>query len=314
MKIIFLIILFPMFSLASVTDSLSSSYQQRFARMLDDCDACGCSATGGSMGFASLLNTNFIGVRYIYQRYASNDGLYDNSPWQTEQFNSVQLWGRIPVFRKVQLSVLIPYHYNTRETATGSNSISGVGDISAIALYRLFQTTTDSTFFAHTVQMGAGIKAPTGKYDETNNGSINPGFQLGTGSWDYLFLAEHILRRKQFGFQSMFNYVVKTANNKHYRFGNQFNYSGTLFWLHEKGDFSLSPQLGAAGEVSENNSQFGQPVSKTSGSIVFGKIGLEAGFGKWSAGAQFFLPMQQNLTGGRVDAKYRLGLNVNYSL
>ncbi len=31
------------------------------------CDACGCSASGGSMGFASMLNTNFIGIRYFNQ-------------------------------------------------------------------------------------------------------------------------------------------------------------------------------------------------------------------------------------------------------
>lgn len=314
MKKFILLVLFPTILFASEKDSLSINYKQKFAKMLDDCDACGCSATGGSMGFASLLNTNFVGLRYIYQRYSSTDGLYANSPWFTEQFNSVQVWGRIPVFRNAQISVLLPYHYNTRETITGSHSISGVGDLTAIGLYRVYQTMTDSTFLAHTIQLGAGVKAPTGKYDATNNGSINPGFQLGTGSWDYLFLAEHILRRKQFGFQTMFNYVIKTENDKHYRFGNQFNYSGTMFWLHESENFSISPQLGVAGEVSESNRQYGQLVPKTSGSIVFGKLGVEAGMGKWSAGAQFLLPISQDLTGGRVDAKYRLGLNLNYSL
>ena len=42
------------------------------------CDACGCSASGGSMGFASILNPNFIGVRYFNQSYKSTDGLYSN--------------------------------------------------------------------------------------------------------------------------------------------------------------------------------------------------------------------------------------------
>ena len=45
------------------------------------CDACGCSASGGSMGFASMLNTNFVGIRYFNQSYKSTDGLYTNSPW-----------------------------------------------------------------------------------------------------------------------------------------------------------------------------------------------------------------------------------------
>jgi len=314
MKKYILLILFPMCLFASGNDSLSINYGRKFARMLEDCDACGCSATGGSMGFASLLNTNFVGIRYIYQRYSSTDGLYTNSPWYTEQFNSIQVWGRIPVFKNAQVSVLLPYHTNSRETDTGSHTISGVGDLTVIGLYRVYQTMTDSTYFAHTVQLGAGVKAPTGSYDQANNGSINPGFQLGSGSWDYLFLAEHILRRKKLGFQTMVNYIVKTENDKHYKFGNQFNYSGTLFWLHERDDFSLSPQLGLAGEVSEGNRQYGQLVSKTSGNVFFGKIGVETGLKKWSAGAQFLLPLSQDLTGGRVDAKYRIGININYSL
>jgi hypothetical protein len=37
--------------------------------MAFDCDACGCSASGGSMGFSSMLNSNFIGIRYFNQSY-----------------------------------------------------------------------------------------------------------------------------------------------------------------------------------------------------------------------------------------------------
>ena len=46
--------------------------------LLDDCDGCGCGASGGSMGFASMINSNFVGVRYFNQQYKSNDGLYSN--------------------------------------------------------------------------------------------------------------------------------------------------------------------------------------------------------------------------------------------
>jgi hypothetical protein len=39
-----------------------------------DCDACGCSARG-SMGFSSMLNSNFVGIRYFNQSYSSRDGI-----------------------------------------------------------------------------------------------------------------------------------------------------------------------------------------------------------------------------------------------
>jgi hypothetical protein len=29
-----------------------------------DCDACGCSASGGSLGFSSMLSANFVGLLF----------------------------------------------------------------------------------------------------------------------------------------------------------------------------------------------------------------------------------------------------------
>ena len=58
------------FSFASDRDTLGYENPfKKFERIFDDCDACGCSASGGSMGFSSMLNPNFIGVRYFYQSY-----------------------------------------------------------------------------------------------------------------------------------------------------------------------------------------------------------------------------------------------------
>lgn len=279
-----------------------------------DCDACGCSASGGSMGFSSMLNSNFIGIRYFNQQYKTTDGLYSNSPWYGESYNTTQLWARIPVYKNIQVSALVPYHHNSRQTQTGDQSISGLGDITVLAMYRLYQTHRDSTFLVHTLQMGGGVKFPTGKYNMNNNGSINPSFQLGTGSWDYLLATEYIVKRKQFGLNAMLNYVIKTENRKWYRFGNQFNYAGTFFWLYEKGPNSLAPQLGLAGEVYASNYQYTKLVRDTAGDIVFGKLGFELGRNNWSFGANAMLPISQNLTGGKVEAQSRWSVNLNYSL
>ncbi|AWA28783.1 hypothetical protein HYN48_01025 [Flavobacterium magnum] len=278
------------------------------------CDACGCSASGGSMGFASMLNTNFAGVRYFKQHYQSSDGLYSNSPWYDEDFNTIQIWGRIPVHKKVQISVLLPYHFHHRETASGSQDIKGIGDITVLAMYRLYQTRKDSTLVGHTLQLGAGVKAPTGQFDEANAGAVNPSFQAGTGSWDYLFASEYVIKTKRFGLNTQLNYTVKTTNDKDYRFGNQFNYAGTFFYLYEKENFSIAPQAGFAGEVYGSNYQYNQLIRKTSGDIFFGKLGVEVGREKFSAGAHVLLPVNQNLAGGRVEAKYRWSVNLNYSL
>jgi len=285
-----------------------------FLYEFDDCDACGCSASGGGMGFNSMIDKNFVGLRYFYQSYTSRDGIFKNSPWVDENFNTVQLWARIPVFKRFQVSVLVPYHSNNRDLSTGSQQISGVGDITALGLYTLYQTQKDSAVFTHTLQAGGGIKAPTGKYDSANNGSVNPSFQLGTGGWDYLIAAEYVLRHKSLGFNTMLNYTFKSENRQQYQFGNQINYAGTFFYVIERQKYTLVPQAGVAGEVYATNKQYGEAVPQTKGDILFGKLGLEAGTGRFSIGLNGMLPITQNLTGGRVEANYRWAVNLNYSL
>lgn len=295
-------------------DSLSRFYFQRLL-LEDDCDACGCSSNGGSMGFSSVFNNNFVGLRYFYQRYASKDGIFNNSPWVREDFNTVQAWGRIPIGRKIQVSALVPYHFHTRQRAAGDENIEGLGDITVLAMYDLYETTKDSTIFTHKLQMGGGMKLPTGKYDSENNkGSVNPGFQVGTGSWDYLLAAEYVLKKGQLGLSAMANYTFKTENKKNYQFGDQLNYGGTLFCLIERRSLKLVPQAGISGEVFESNRQYGQEVPDSQGDVVFGKFGIEAGVKDFSIGVNAMLPINQNLSGGNVESDYRWSINLNYSL
>lgn len=302
---------------ASEKDSLNSYNPFAKYHLLldeDDCDACGCSASGGSMGFSSMLNSNFVGIRYFNQSYQSSDGLYSNSPWYNENFNTVQLWARIPLAKNVQVSALIPYHSHERETVTGNQNIKGLGDLTILGMYQLYQTQKDSAALVQSFQIGAGIKAPTGQFNEANSGNVNPSFQVGTGSWDYILASEYVIRRKQFGLNTMLNYVIKTENKKNYRFGNQVNYASTFFYMYQKNAYSFVPQIGVAGEVYETNYQHGQMLRNTSGDIFFGKLGFEIGKDQFSFGANAMLPIHQNLTNGRVEANYRWSVNLNYSL
>lgn len=297
-----------------VKDSLDLNYS-RYAPMyyFDDCDACGCSASGGGMGFSSMLNQNFVGVRYMYQSYRSRD-IFNNSPWVDENFNTIQAWARIPVFKNFQVSALVPYHFNNRTPSTGKETIEGIGDITVLGLYTVYQTHKDSTVFVHTLQAGVGVKAPTGKYNSANNGSVNPSFQLGTGSWDYMLATEYVIKHKKWGLNTMLNYTIKTENDENYKFGNQFNYGSTLFYVFDKSKVTLVPQAGIAGEVYATNKQYGEDIINTKGDVIFGRAGLEAGTGKFSVGVNAMLPVNQNLTGGRVESNYRLAINLNYSL
>lgn len=314
-KYLLLLLFISQFGFSATKTNTPPPNFKQYLMDFDDCDACGCSASGGGMGFSSMLDKNFVGVRYFNQSYSSRDGIFKNSPWIDENFNTIQLWARIPVFKNFQISALVPYHFHNRELSTGRQTIEGLGDITVLGLYTVYQTKKDSTVFTHMLQAGVGVKAPTGKYNSAaSTGSVNPSFQVGTGSWDYLLAAEYVIRKQDLGFNAMLNYAFKTENDQHYQFGNQLNYAGTFFYVVEREKFTLVPQVGLAGETYATNKQYAEEIPDTKGDILFSKVGLEAGSGKFSVGLNAMLPISQNLTGGRVEANYRWSVNLNYSL
>ena len=280
----------------------------------DDCDACGCSTSGGSLGFSSLLNKNFVGIRYFYQQYTSKDGLYNDSPWVKENFNTAQLWTKFSISEKFQISAIVPFQFHNNEKTSGAQSISGLGDVSVVGFYTLFEKVSENAVWAQNLQIGAGLKAPTGKYNSMMNGTVNPSFQVGTGSWDYLLLTEYTLVRESFGWNSSVSYNIKTENKDHYRFGNQLNYNSVVFYNTKIDELVLMPQIGIAGEVFQTNQQFGEDLKDTKGDAFFGKVGVEVGLNKFGLGLNGMIPISQNLTGGKVKADYRLSIHLNYKL
>lgn len=280
----------------------------------DDCDACGCSTSGGSLGFSSLLNKNFIGLRYFYQEYTSKDGLYNNSPWIKEHFNTMQLWTKFTVSDKIQIAALVPFQFHDNEKSSGAQSISGLGDVSVTGFYSLINKVSDNAVWAQNLEVGAGVKLPTGKYNSNFNGTVNPSFQVGTGSWDVLFIAEYTLVRESLGWNSSLSYNIKTENKDAYQFGNQFNYNSVVFYNAKFNKVDIVPQIGISGEVFESNKQFGEDLKDTKGDALFGKIGVEVGLDKFGIGFNGMLPISQNLTGGKVKADYRFSIHLNYKL
>lgn len=197
------------------------------------CDACGCASTGGSMGFSSLSGGSFIGLRYLGQEYRSRDGIYENSAWIEEYFNTLQLWANYPVSDRISVSAILPYHFHHRQFANAtSQQISGIGDFSILGFYKVFREyqqeylDAEQTDFRQELRFGGGIKLPLGSYQRANNeGSVNPGFQLGTGSWDFILAGSYQLNYRDWGGKLQANYILKQENQQGYRFGNQLNTS-----------------------------------------------------------------------------------------
>lgn len=290
--------------LASENNTLSTSD-------LLDCDACGCAAGNGSSGFESILNQNYIGLKYFAQHYLAKENMFTNDLTQHQYFNTVQIWSKVPITKKLSIYGSLPYHFHEKQMKNGATKVNGIGDISILGLYEI----TKSDIGNHLFHTGIGIKIPTGKFDEKGISGVNPSFQLGTGSWDYQIAASYKYQQNRIAIMVNTDYTMKAQNSKHYKFGNQWNYALIGFYnLFKNENNTLLAKIGWQGEVYDANKQYNEVIAKTSGSAIYNKLGIETSYKKWSLGTELMLPMYSNLASQDIKAKSRFSLFINLGL
>ncbi|NLN33379.1 MAG: transporter [Flavobacteriaceae bacterium] len=279
-----------------------------------DCDACGCSAGNGSSGFETLLQSQFVGVKYFAQHYKAKENAFVNQANYDQYFNTIMLWSRISLTEKLEVYGSIPYHFHNRETNFGNQNIKGIGDATVMGIYTLLNKQTEKMNH-HQLNLGGGVKIPLGKFNESSASGTNPSFQLGTGSWDVLMALNY---RYEFGKSAVMlglDYTLKGENEKKYEFGDQFNYSVAYHhYFIRKENFILTGRTGFQGEIYQPNKQFGEILNRTSGDALFGKAGFELGYKNWSLGSEWMLPVVSNLGSNDIEARSRFSFFLNFGL
>lgn len=288
-----------------------------------DCDLCGCTTSSGSSGFGTLGNISFVGLRYIYQDFESRDGIFNNSPLSEEQFNTYQLWSKIPINDKIYINAIVPYQDLYRKTNQATEHINGLGDVTVMGWYQFqffkkrtdyVQFNTDKEVSNHKLNVGFGLKLPTGEFEEQLTDRINPGFQVGTGSLDVILSLMHIYTKERFGVNTTVSYYFKNENKNDYRFGNQLSYASNLFYNVPFKQSALNPFVGLSGDVYDSIEQFSETLAETDGYVVSGTLGTEFMIDKFVIGANYTFPISQDLFGGNVKAQNRFSIFVNYVL
>ncbi len=275
------------------------------------CEVCG-SGFGSYLGIMPQYGQHFLGIRYQHQAYLSvPNPMY----FSEENFYQTEIWGRINIHEKVQFLFFLPYAQNTRFQYGKTTKKQGIGDISAQANYILFNS-GDSIFtkFKQTLTFGAGIKLPTGKYENPEIGQlVNPNFQLGTGSIDYQLNLNYTIRYRKLGLNTGLRKKFNGTNPKNnHRFGNQFTASTQLFWWQNFSKFSVLPTLGMDFEHAQPNTFEGYYQRHTGGKATFLNLGTELYFRYFSAGLTWQKPVSQALAQGEIIAKNRLSAHLTW--
>lgn len=288
---------------------LSLSLFQTFA-----CDICGCSSGNYFIGLFPQFRRHFIGARYTFRSYTSHIA-GDASQFSKDFYQTTELWGGMNLGQKWQLMAFVPYNINKQTSDDGIKHSSGLGDITAIANYKLLDKRTGTKkgdWLSQQLWLGGGVKLPTGNFSADPDEIVpDANNQPGTGSVDFLVDAMYTIHVGDWGLNSNASYKINRSADE-FQFGNRLNASAYAFHSFTNKMTTFNPNVGLLYEKLSANKLKSEKVADTGGSALLAAAGLEINIAKVAVGMDAQLPLAQNLSSGQTSAKLRGMMHVTF--
>jgi len=283
------------------------------------CDACGCAMTGNYAGIYPQFTKNILGVRFGNRRFNHpNTELNFNGSSQvlSDEFNTVEIWGRFYPTPKVQVFATVPFRVHTRSEAERTTRLRGVGDISISANYTLFNSADSSkSALKHALLIGGGVFMPTGKFMQRDDRlvSLPAQFQLGTGAFSFSLNANYTLRKRNWGLNIDGQARLSEENERSYEFGNLYAAVASVFYKLEKGTVAILPNVGASFENYERDQEFDRSKEDTGGNVILINAGVDVYLPKFSFNFSAQLPIEQSLPYSQPASSNRINVGIAYT-
>jgi hypothetical protein len=235
---------------------------------------------------------------------------------------------------KLKAFLSIPYLRNTMDMTSYQGPIvgwrdmtmapvSGAGDVTAMALYRL--TTDREVRPSDVVTVGFGVKAATGSFTETTTSGkfVHAHMQPGTGSWDPLLSILYSKMTGQFLLQADGTYQYTTRNRQGYEFGDSLalNLSAKYAVIRQVNIAAGFTYLHVA-RAEDRNGNYYNPVTNSS---LMDDPANTGGDSLWiSPEVQLFpvrnlalhakvqLPLHERVNGIQLVSRYRTVMSISY--
>ena len=283
------------------------------------CPICGCGGGNLYMGLMPDFRSKFIGFRYNYADYHTQLAS-DITQHSNNYYNSIELWGGYNINRKLRVMAFVPYYINKQIDDDGITNTNGLGDISVMAQYNIWQSTSllnNNKAIKQQLWIGGGLKIPTGTFkvdlsdSSTTLSDINA--QLGTGSTDFILNGQYNLQYGRFGVNFSANYKMNTVNKDKYQFGNKF--SSTLLSFYHLGSrhLAISPNAGLGYESTDANILQSAKVQYTGSHLVTTIAGVEINYKAVAFGVNAQLPISQGFAEGQTQLRMKAMVHLSYS-
>ncbi|RAJ87954.1 hypothetical protein CLV59_101719 [Chitinophaga dinghuensis] len=279
------------------------------------CDICGCGVGSYYLGILPDFSKRFVGLRYQYKTLQSHLGPHGTTSYLTtaETYQTAELWGGWNLGKRFRILGFVPMNFNSKSNQGIVQRQSGLGDIAVIGFYNLLdkqQTVGNGKLLVQSLWVGAGIKGPTGRYEQAAKqaGGESPNnYQLGTGSMDFTMNVMYDVRLMDAGINANLSYKMNTTNHYDYRYGNKFTANILAYYkfrVREK--LTLAPDAGVLYEAAAKDLDAGMQMDISGGHTLMGTVGAEVTMGKISIGGNFQPVINQSLAEMRVKAGNRM--------
>ncbi|WP_291912357.1 transporter [Chitinophaga sp. CB10] len=279
------------------------------------CDICGCGVGSYYLGILPDFSKRFAGLRYQHKTMQSHLGAGGATSYLTtaETYQTAELWGGWNIGQRFRVLAFVPFNFNGKTNEGVTTHQSGLGDIAAIGFYNVFsnrQTVLNSKLLVQSLWVGAGVKAPTGRYYQAAKiaGGESPNnFQLGTGSTDFTLNAMYDIRLMDAGINANLSYKINTANRYDYRYGNKYTANLLAYYKFRIApQVTVSPDAGVLYETAGKDMDAGLQVDVSGGYALMGTVGAEVMLGRVNIGGNFQPVIKQQLADMHVKAGSRM--------
>ena len=273
----------------------------------DACDICGGVNHLNPYLFPHLSKT-YISLGYLRNVYSSaEDGT--NSKINN---NSLLFSAQYTFSSHLQLLAFVPYHFNQTEVGVATSSTKGLGDATLLANYNVLRLNTAAV--RHAFSLGAGIKLPTGAYNNQLADAANGALQLGTGSTDYLANAVYRISAGNFTLSALSTYKYTTPNKSGYRYGDVLTTGASAVYIINRKNFSLNPYVQVTNETHYRDASNHVLQSGSGGDVFYTGGGLDISTEKLTFGVNAQTAAHQNLMNGNLTTKPKFSARISFTL
>jgi hypothetical protein len=281
-------------------------------RSVSACDICSVysanEAQGGGKGFFAGTAEQFteFGTLQDDGQKISGHGEYIDS------FVS-QIFAGYNFNKYVGVQFNLPIIYRAYGSDAMHASVAGIGDVSLVGNFRLYQKSADD--FTFTWSALGGIKLPTGDSSKLNtpdsalpDGIGGHDIALGSGSVDGLVGTGFSARWKRIFLNAQMQYAIRSEGDFQHQYANDWTWSGGPgVYVALKDDYTIALQAVVSGESKGKDTFAGVPDDDSAETIVYLGPQISATWSEnLSVNLGADLPVSRAETGEQVVPDFRI--------